>query len=283
MIMRKYISVLGICLSLISCTVKEGPFSSSLTKTLDYIIKSHPNYKVIQIQASEINGHNLLYVLSLNTYNPNFLDGYFIYKDRLITYFQTDSINRSYIVNSNKLHLFKDSIDKYKNTLTSNINSEPIQELFEVKDKKRIVKIKDYSYLTCNKNEFKNCNVILNKHLERLLISYICNNPSVLYELRFWQQDKRQYVFWRPMPLYDKDKYDGYFFLGNQLVVLYGTKYSDNLLNGVWIQKKRTIPKVRYKLINDWDFPYPLKLEVLPNGSIRIVSTEEGFFVRDNL
>ena len=97
--MRIYILVLGILLSLINCTVKEGPFSPSLTKTLDYIIKNHPNYKVIQIQASEINGHNLLYVSSLNTYNPNFLDGYFIYKDRLITYFQTDSINRPYIVN----------------------------------------------------------------------------------------------------------------------------------------------------------------------------------------
>ena len=281
--MRIYILVLGICLSLINCTVKEGPFSPSLTKTLDYIIKKHPNYKVIQIQASEINGHNLLYVSSLNTYNPNFLDGYFIYKDRLITYFQTDSINRPYIVNRNQLHLFKGSIDKYKNALTSSINSEPIQEIFEIKDKKNIVKIKKHSYLTCNTNEVNNCNIILNKHLERLLTSYICNNPAVLYELRFWQQDKRQYVFWRPMPLYDKDKYDGYFYLGNQLIVLYGTKYSDKLLNGTWIKNERTIPKVRYTIINDWDFPYLLKLEVLRNGSIRIVSTEEGFFVRDNL
>lgn len=84
-----------------------------------------------------------MYVSSLNTYSPNFLDGYFIYKDRLITYFQTDSINRPYIVNRNQLHLFKGSIDKYKNALTSNINSEPIQEIFEIKDKKNIVKIKN--------------------------------------------------------------------------------------------------------------------------------------------
>ena len=62
--------------------------------------------------------------------------------------------------------------------------------------------------------------VFFNNNLEHTLHAYIKNNPAVLYEVRFWQQGKKQFVFWRPMPYYDRDKYDGYLFWGNHLVVL---------------------------------------------------------------
>lgn len=78
--MKGYILILSICLLMINCTVKEGPFSPSLIRLVDEMIKKNPDNKVIQIRASELNGHNVLYLTSLNTYNPDFLDGYFIYK-----------------------------------------------------------------------------------------------------------------------------------------------------------------------------------------------------------
>lgn len=280
--MKGYILVLGICLLMLNCTVKEEPYSPSLIRLVDEMVKRNPDKKVIQIRASELNGHNVLYLTIVNTYNPDFLDGYFIYKGRLITYYQTDSINRRNLINEKYLLRFKDSIPGYKNVYSYHANSEPIQELFEV-SKKNITRVKDMRiFMNCDCKANK-ITIFSNKNLEDTLHMYINENPAVLYEVRFWQQGKKQFVFWRPMPFYDKDKYDGYLFWGNHLVVLYGTKYDGGLLRKTWIKKGKSIPKVRYNSIKDWNFPFPLKLEVLSNGAIKNIPIDEGFFVRDSL
>ena len=64
---------------MIKCTVKEGPFSPSLIRVVDEITNMNPDNKVVQVIASELNGHNILYLTSSNTYNPDFVDGYFIW------------------------------------------------------------------------------------------------------------------------------------------------------------------------------------------------------------
>lgn len=277
--MKSNILVWGLCMLMINCTVKEEPFSPSLIKLVDDMIK-RSDRPVIIIQASEINGHNLIFLTSSMAYDPDFLDGYYIYKDRLITYFQTDSINRCNLVNQKYLQNFKDSIHGFRNVYFG--ISEPIEETFEVNGK-QIVRVRDARRLMIvNKKTNKN-NIFINKYLEHTLLEYIHNNPSVLYEVRFWQENMRQYVFWRPMPFYDKDKYDGYFFLGKQLVVLYGTKYAGKLLKNTWIKRGQTIPKFRYNSIKDWNFPFPVKLEVLSDGKIKTLSVSDGFFLRDSL
>lgn len=280
--MKGCILTLCICLLMINCSVKEKPFSPSLIRLVDEMIKRNPDYKVIQIRASELNGHNVLYLTGTNTYNPDFLDGYFIYKGRLITYFQTDSINRRNLINEKELLQFKDSIRGYKNVYSYRGNSEPKQEMFEVSNK-NITEVKDIRRFMARDSKANKTTIFLNKNLEHILHAYIDNNPAVLYEVRFWQQDKKQFVFWRPMPYYDKDKYDGYYFWGSHLVVLYGTKYAGGLLRKTWIKKGKTISKFRYKSIRDWTYPFPLKLEVLSNGSIKNLPIDEGFFVIDSL
>lgn len=273
--------ILVVFILLISCTVKEEPFSASLTDIIDSMIVKYPGYEVIRIQASVINGHNLLFISNTNTYDPYFLDGYLVYKNKLITYVQTDSLSRADILNTNQLHHYKDSIENFRNGYTSTTNSEPIHHLFEIKHN-QIVKVDNNVDLICDKVNIQNNSIILNRHLEKVVLTYIRNNPSVLYELRFWKQHKRQYVFLRAMPFYDKDKYDGYFYLGKQLVVLYGTKYSDHLLDARWRTNDGTIPNIKYRMMPDWNFPFPLKIEILPHGDIRIVSVNEGFFIRDH-
>lgn len=280
--MKGVILILCICLLMIKCTVKEGPFSPSLIRVVDEITNMNPDNKIVQVITSELNGHNILYLTSSNTYNPDFVDGYFIYKGRLITYFQTDSINRRNLVNEKELLRFKDNIHGYKNAYYSSVNSEPTQELFEV-NKNNIIRVKDIRrFVDCDCKANKTT-VFFNNNLEHTLHAYIKNNPAVLYEVRFWQQGKKQFVFWRPMPYYDRDKYDGYLFWGNHLVVLYGTKYAGGLLRKTWIIKGKAIPKFRYKSIKDWNYPFPLKLEILSNGSIKTIPINEGFFIRDIL
>ena len=64
---------------------------------LDQFSKEHPEYNVIQIQVSKINNYNLLFMTGLGAYDPDMIDGYYIYNGKLITYFQTDSLDRTHI------------------------------------------------------------------------------------------------------------------------------------------------------------------------------------------
>lgn len=107
----------------------------------------------------------------------------------------------------------------------------------------------------------------------------------MLYELRFCIKDSKQYVMFRSMPFYDKEKYDGYFYRNGYLIVLYGADHSGELLDSTWIKKEKIgIPSVRYTSINEtlWNFPFPEKIEILPDGHLKRLSIEEGFFIRDN-
>lgn len=81
-----------------SCVAKDGPFSPSLAMVLDGIINKNPEYNVIQIQASKLEGHELLFITCLHNYNPKMIESYYIYKNKLVTYFQTDENDRSYII-----------------------------------------------------------------------------------------------------------------------------------------------------------------------------------------
>lgn len=91
-----------------------------------------------------------------------------------------------------------------------------------------------------------------------------------MYELRFIKKQNRQFVTLRSMISYDKDEYDGYFFRNGCLVVLYGTKNAPKLLDYTWIKKNAWgIPNFRHQTIKDWNYPYPLKFEILSNGHIK--------------
>ena len=65
---------------------KRNHFSPSLQYVLDQFSKEHPEYNVIQIQVSKINNYNLLFMTGLGAYDPDMIDGYYIYNGKLITY-----------------------------------------------------------------------------------------------------------------------------------------------------------------------------------------------------
>lgn len=73
---------------------------------LDGIINKNPEYNVIQIQASKLEGHELLFITCLHNYNPKMTESYYIYKNKLVTYFQTDENDRSYIIDHNFLYKY---------------------------------------------------------------------------------------------------------------------------------------------------------------------------------
>ena len=137
--MKKIIFALLIVFT--SCIAKDEPFSPSLAKALDEVISEDSTCDVIQIQASKLEGHDLFFLTSLHNYNPNLIDGYLTYKGKLVTYFQTDSLDRSNIIDTKVLHKYNGSIPNYRNIYSSQITSEPQQKMYEVIDGHELVAI----------------------------------------------------------------------------------------------------------------------------------------------
>ena len=274
----KTVFVLVLFFALSGCTIKKEPFSPSLQYVLNQFSKEHPEYNVIQIQVSEINSYNLLFMTGLGAYDPDMIDGYYIYNGKLITYFQTDSLDRTHIVDTKVLKKYSGKIDGYRNVFQSKGITEPIQRAFFITNENRIVRIpKGFSLLS--KGGYVDTNVIKNTGLKKFLHNYIENAPSVLYELRFKQEKGRQYVIFRPMIFYDSSKLNGYFFWNGHLIVLYDLKQSGDLLNKQNILHSHKIPNYRSLLIDDWNFPYPIKLEIINDEAIKELSLEEGYFL----
>ena len=264
--------------ALSGCTIKKEPFSPSLQYVLNQFSKENPEYNVIQIQVSKINNYNLLFMTGLGAYDPDMIDGYYIYNGKLITYFQTDSLDRTYIVDTKVLKKYSGKIDGYRNVFQSKGITEPIQRAFLITNENRIVRIpKGFSLLS--KGGYVDTNVIKKAGLKKFLHSYIENAPSVLYELRFKQEKGKQYVIFRPMIFYDSSKLNGYFFWNGHLIVLYNLKQSGDLLNKQKLLHSHKIPNYRSLFIDNWNFPYPIKLEVINDNALKELSLEEGYFL----
>ncbi len=264
--------------ALSGCTIKKEPFSPSLQYVLNQFSKENPEYNVIQIQVSKINNYNLLFMTGLGAYDPDMIDGYYIYNGKLITYFQTDSLDRTYIVDTKVLKKYSGKIDGYRNVFQSKGITEPIQRAFLITNENRIVRIpKGFSLLS--KGGYVDTNVIKNAGLKKFLHNYIENAPSVLYELRFKQEKGKQYVIFRPMIFYDSSKLNGYFFWNGHLIVLYNLKQSGDLLNKQKLLHSHKIPNYRSLFIDNWNFPYPIKLEVINDNALKELSLEEGYFL----
>ena len=265
--------------ALSGCTIKKEPSSPSLQYVLNQFSKEHPEYNVIQIQVSKINNYNLLFMTGLGAYDPDMIDGYYIYNGKLITYFQTDSLDRTHIVDTKVLKKYSGKIDGYRNVFQSKGITEPIQRAFLITNENKIVRIpKGFSLLSKGGGSV-DTNVIKNTGLKKFLHNYIENAPSVLYELRFKQEKGRQYVIFRPMIFYDSSKLNGYFFWNGHLIVLYNLKESGDLLNKQNILHSHKIPNYRSLLIDDWNFPYPIKLEIINDKAIKELSLDEGYFL----
>lgn len=262
--------------ALSGCTIKKKPFSPSLQYVLNQFSKENPEYNVIQIH--KINNYNLLFMTGLGAYDPDMIDGYYIYNGKLITYFQTDSLDRTHIVDTKVLKKYSGKIDGYRNVFQSKGITEPIQRAFLITNENRIVRIpKGFSLLS--KGGYVDTNVIKNAGLKKFLHNYIENAPSVLYELRFKQEKGKQYVIFRPMIFYDSSKLNGYFFWNRHLIVLYNLKQSGDLLNKQKLLHSHKIPNYRSLFIDDWNFPYPIKLEVINDNALKELSLEEGYFL----
>lgn len=275
--MKNIIFILLILLT--SCSGNNEALSPALTAAIDSFIVKYPNWRGIQIMTSKLDEHDLLFLTTMNHYDSDLIDGYCFYKDKLITYYQTDSLDRTSIIDTKHLLKFNGQINNYKDFRLVHETSEPKYAVYEIVNKDKLSLITNESKLKFNRHVTGN-NVIKNEEINSCLNSFIQYDVNVLYELRFIEKNNKQYFTLRSMRFYDKDKYDGYFYRNGYLVVLYGVEQSDGILDDTWIKKgKFGIPNFRYTTIKDWNYPYPMKFEILPNGTIINLPFSESFFI----
>ena len=194
--MKKILTFAFVAL-LTSCLPKHGALSLSLSTVVDSFISKHPSWDVIELIASKLDGHDLLFIVGEPTYFPEFIDGYCIYKNRLLTYYQTDSLDRSSLIDTTYMQRYNGDIENYKDTYKFPCNSEPSQEIYVIKNNNELVLVDDSVKLKFNRKLTKGNNVIKNKELNEFINSYIYNKIDVLYELRFSIKDNKQYVIFR--------------------------------------------------------------------------------------
>lgn len=224
--------------------------------------------------------HDLLFITSGPGYNPNVMVGYYIYKDKLITYYQTDSTDRSDIIDTKYLYKYEGNIPNYIDVYEKLISCEPKQYLYEIIDGHKLTVVNNQKSLGFRKNEIKGDNVIKNKQLNQILNDFIYSNVEVLYELRFRTKNNKHYALIRSGIYYDKDKYKGYFYRDGNLIVLYGDSPSEDILDKTQIlTNTQGRPNYKYGTIDEWNYPYPRKYEILPNGNLRKLSFYEGFAI----
>ena len=271
---------IGVCSMLFfivsSCSIEKNPFSKSLQSTINKFSIQNPEYKVIQIQVSKINNYNLLFITGLNAYDPNMIDGYDIYNGKLITYFQTDSIDRRSLIDVKKMEKYSGEINGYVNVLKEESITEPTQCVFLITHGNKITQFpKGFALLS--KRGYIDTNVIRNSKLKNYLYDYIENRPAVLYEVRFKQKAGKQYVIFRPSISYDSLQCNGYFLWNKHLVTLYNIKESGDLLNKKNMVSNHRIPNYRHIPIRKWNFPYPIKIEIQDTKHVKELSLAEGF------
>ena len=94
------------------------------------------------------------------------------------------------------------------------------------------------------------------------------------------QKNNKHYALIRSGIYYDKDKYKGYFYRDGNLIVLYGDSPSEDILDKTQIlTNTQGRPNYKYGTIDEWNYPYPRKYEILPNGNLRKLSFYEGFAI----
>lgn len=275
--MTKIIYVFLGVLFLESCVHCKEPFSIALRQQIDSFIEKHPAGQIVNLTASRLRGKDLLFISNSNSYNPDMTDCYYVYKSKLVTYYQTDSIDRSFMVDLSVFSNFKDTIKGYDDCYGKISNFEYDEETYILDEIGNVTLIEDDSTI---KFKDSHIDIFYNKELNDHIASFINTNIGVLYELRFVQKSNRNVVTLRSMPFYDKDKYDGYYYDNQVLIVLYNAISFRHLFKRKWKRKtKEGILMFRNSNIREWNYPYPLKLEIMKNGSIKKLTLEEGFTI----
>ena len=279
--MKKNISYFLLLLLFYSCTwTQSQPFCPTLQNIIDSFIINHPKGDVVIIHVDRIENNDWLSIHNSYGYDQYQLDGYWIYKSKMITYYQSDSIDRSPIINSTALAKYDGLIDGYTNIYEDIRFFEPNSEVYVINNKDDILNLNGENSPKIVWKDITQENVIMNIDLNKKLNDYINNNRNVLYELYFYLYAGKQYVSFRSMYSYDKNRYDGFFYRDGYPIVIYGINNAKNILNVDSVERPEAgIPNRKHNTLRSKTYPYPLLFEIKANGKLIEASMDTAWFI----
>lgn len=279
--MRTFYYILIFSLSCCSCVIGSNKYTcKSLEDILICFIDSNNNYDVYSIYISRIDSIDFINISTSNHYQEDFIDGYFFLKGKLITYYATDCEDRSNIIHyPNTIKFNKgDSIIGYRNSFEGNIEIKNESYVIIPPD---IIVPDDSTRKFQHEKKISGINGFNSWVVNKVVNNYINNNPSVMYEINFFQRNKKKYFSIRYAFYYDSRYIDAYFYRDNNLIVLYNIEK----LNGVELLKKSElkwyhgyIPNRKEGPIQFWNIPKPIVYEICSIDSIKMITNDDDIF-----
>ncbi len=117
---------------------QKYPFNVDLMSRIDsFISETHSTMLVICVQVVHVNGRDLLTMITQPKCTPNRSDGYFVYKSKIIEYFQADSVDRRPIIDITSLNKNYAHIKEHIDTLY--YDCEPSLKTYFIIDNKKLI------------------------------------------------------------------------------------------------------------------------------------------------
>ena len=277
--MKKLLLFLILALVLIGCVSSNNTTNRNMCPVLDSIMNIFTNKckddKIFHIKFYRINHSDIISISNAYAYDKNFVDGYFFYKDRLVTYCFFDNREREDIIYTENCLDFTDTITGYSEKSTIVADFEPYNEKYLLRSTTEIKPLEP-QYIQKNWELATDTNVINNTSLNCLLNDYINKNPSVLYDLRFNYIGKNYYVSITGREYYDSNN-SGYFIRNGHLVVIYSLEniQNTNLLQVDELRNdNRNLLNYRKAQIELWTMPYTQKYQFFKGDSIKQIPND---------
>lgn len=282
-IFKKTLFTIIVILILTGC--KDNLASCHLSKGIDTLLSDyidrHPQDSVIILQFYRIENRTILNIQH-SSYYPfrEFVDGCFIYKDRLAIYGILDkAISVDSLIDST-FACDKTILDSFKSWDEADFEYDdyPDSETYFVKSRDCITKAveKDLEYKTIVSDTIGIRNAMINSMLNQRL-----NKHHVpITAIRFVSLDKSDYFMVSEVNAYTRKTLNGCLKRNGRLIVFYGINnlHSQNVIDLRLIQKELPLLNNYKELPSNW-FNFESSegdvFKILPNGKIVRVSIEK--------
>lgn len=242
--MRKntLLSLLVFVTFFLGCTSESKNSEVVVNPVLDGIIslymESHDS-KLYSLNFYEMGGRMLFNILESKNYSPDFMDGYFYYKGKVVLYCKYNCICIDELIDEQMAFKAQDSIPNVKTDKSIVYCEDPDIRLYEFFQDGNIEEIKDdESDKKWNYPVARDVNVIKSNTLNSILNAFINRTNGLLYELRFSNIYGHDYVSLRQAKSYDADSIQGYFHRNGYTIILYGlNNLHSDMVDGRQVEK----------------------------------------------
>lgn len=218
-----------------SCVIKGNEESAvichSLDSILSEIISTERSYPVYELFFFDIDSVDYMSVHPSMYYNKDLADGCFSYKGKIIAYSYLHGRKMEKIILEDNKMIHADSLDKYAKSHNDNtvFCLERRIQTYIIQADNSFIRVND-SLEGRNdslNNIEKSVSIIRSPQMEAVVKDYVNKYRFFMYNMYIENYKQGCYMSLRPSAWYDRARMKGYFYLNNNLIVLYADEMID--------------------------------------------------------